>query len=670
MSRKLLFKAFVLMAALASAFGAEAYDFVEPGFYLNITGTNTVEITYNNSNPNYNSYTGYVSIPSSITHNGTTYTVTGIGNSAFRNCDGLTGVSIPNTVTQIGNFAFYECPSLTAISIPYGVTTLGWDAFGMTGLTAVYIPNSVTYMGSEMFYYCTSLRSVTLPETITNFNLMRSFQGCTSLNKIVIPNGVTTIQEYAFKGCTSLKEVTIPLTTTTIKQGAFDGCTALNSVSCFATTPPSLYNDNVFPSEAYSNATLNVPSSVQSDYQAADGWKLFSNINGVDYDFVLNNLKYTITSNTTVKCLGSTLSSPMGSWIIPGTALGYDVTAIGESAFRYCDGITSIEIGPKVQSIGGTAFNGCTGLTSVTIPNSVTYVGGMAFFNCSSLESLVIGENCRFNNPYSWAMNIFKGCSSLTSITCLSKEAWEFHEPMFDDATYANAVLWVPGGSEASYRTTNYWYKFSTIKGIYSLDDALNIEGGDLHFYSSGQYPWTVMVTDDYVPYAQSGNAGVASSTSTLTATVYAVDGDILEFDFKAWGEGTSTYWDRCSFSINGVDQIAYGAYKNENWETYSVYLPAGVCRLEWSYSKDSSVNPDGDYFAIKAVKLIKPAVIRGDVNGDNDIDINDVTALINYVLTGDSAGINLVGANADLQDDIDINDITALIGRVLTGAW
>ena len=669
MSKKLLFKAFAIVAALACALGANAYDFVEPGFYLNITGTNTVEITYNNSNPDYNSYTGYVSIPSSITHNGTTYTVTGIGNHAFRNCDGLTGVSIPNTVKTIGNFAFYDCPGLTVINIPYGVTKLGWDALGKTGLTAAYIPNSVTSIGSEIFYYCTSLRNVTLPESITYID-MRSFQGCTSLTKIVIPDGVTTIYSDAFKGCTSLQEVTIPRTTTTIKSGAFAGCTALNTVSCFATTPPSLANDNVFPSEAYSNATLQVPSAVQSAYQAADGWKLFSHINGVDYDFVQDNLKYVITSNTTVRCVGTTVDSPLGPWYIPETALGYNVTAIGNDAFSNCDGITSIDIGPKVQSIGTWAFYGCTGLTSVTIPNSVTYVGGMAFFNCSSLESIVIGENCRFNNSYSWALNIFKGCSSLTSITCLSEEPWEFHEPMFDDATYANAVVWVPGGSEAGYLATDYWYKFSTIKGTYTLDQALNVEGGDIHFTTSGLYPWTVMVTDDYVPYAQSGNAGVSSTTSTLTATLYAVAGDILEFDFKAWGEGSSTFWDKCSFSINGVEQISYGAYNNEDWETYSVYLPAGVCTLEWSYSKDNSVNPVGDYFAIRNVKQISPETIRGDVDNSGSVDISDATALINYLLSGNSSGINLVNADCDLSGGVDISDATTLINYLLNGSW
>ena len=498
---------------------------------------------------------------------------------------------------------------------------------------------------------------------------MRSFQGCTSLTRIVIPDGVTTIYSDAFKGCTNLQEVTMPRTTTTIKSGAFTGCTALNTVSCFATTPPGLYNDNVFPSEAYNNATLNVPSSVQSAYQAADGWKLFSHINGVNYDFVLDNLKYVITSSTTVKCVGTTVSYPTGGWMIPGTALGYDVTEIGNDAFSDCDGITSIEIGPKVRSINMDAFSGCTGLTSVTIPNSVTYVGGMAFYGCSSLNSIVIGENCRFNNSYSWALNIFKGCTSLSSITCLSEQAWEFHEPMFDDATYANAVVWVPGGSEAAYLATNYWNKFSQIRGTYTLDEALNVEGGDLHFTTGGDYPWTVMVSDDYVPYAQSGNAGKPSSTSTLTATVFAADGEILEFDFKAWGEGSYTYWDKCSFSINGVEQISYGAYQNAEWETYSVYLPAGVCTLEWSYTKDSSVNPEGDGFAIDNV-VIRSSALRGDVNGDGNVNITDAIKLINYLANGNAEGINLNAANCNGDSTVNITDAIMLINFLQNGTW
>ena len=62
--------------------------------------------------------------------------------------------------------------------------------------------------------------------------------------------------------------------------------------------------------------------------------------------------------------------------------------------------------------------------------------------------------------------------------------------------------------------------------------------------------------------------------------------------------------------------------------------------------------------------------ILRGDVNDDSEIDINDITALISYVLTGNTEGINLYNAECDPIQGIDINDITALIGYVLTGSW
>ena len=69
-------------------------------------------------------------------------------------------------------------------------------------------------------------------------------------------------------------------------------------------------------------------------------------------------------------------------------------------------------------------------------------------------------------------------------------------------------------------------------------------------------------------------------------------------------------------------------------------------------------------------VNIVAPSVIPGDVNDNGQVDINDVTALINYVLTGYSTGINLEAANTDQQGGVDINDVTALIARVLTGSW
>ena len=88
------------------------------------------------------------------------------------------------------------------------------------------------------------------------------------------------------------------------------------------------------------------------------------------------------------------------------------VTSIGNYAFNGCSGLTSVTIGSGVTSIGDGAFYDCSGLTSVTIPNSVTSIGNYAFYGCSGLTSVTIP-----NSVTSIGMSAFKGCKGLTSIT-------------------------------------------------------------------------------------------------------------------------------------------------------------------------------------------------------------------------------------------------------------
>ena len=68
--------------------------------------------------------------------------------------------------------------------------------------------------------------------------------------------------------------------------------------------------------------------------------------------------------------------------------------------------------------------------------------------------------------------------------------------------------------------------------------------------------------------------------------------------------------------------------------------------------------------------KWTEPVVVRGDVDQDGKINISDVTALIDYLLTGDATGISLENANCDQDQSIQISDVTALIDYLLTNHW
>ena len=144
-----------------------AYDFSctyqEKTLYYTITSSNTVEVTYPSDNyfQNNNYVSGDVVIPSSVTNNGTTYSVTSIGDRAFRNCSSLTSITIPNSVTSIGEGAFVICYSLTSVTIPNSVISIGDAAFSdCSDLTSVTIGNSVTSIGHYAFAWCISLTSI------------------------------------------------------------------------------------------------------------------------------------------------------------------------------------------------------------------------------------------------------------------------------------------------------------------------------------------------------------------------------------------------------------------------------------------------------------------------------------------------------------------------------
>ena len=161
--------------------------------------------------------------------------MTSIGNSAFSDCTSLPSIEIPESVTSIGNHAFYRCSGLTSIEIPNSVTSIGEGiCMYCSGLRSVSIGNSVTSIGTKVFYQCSSLRSVSLG------------------------NSVTSIGEDAFYYCNGMKSFT-----------------SLN------VTPPTC-DSNTFSYAPRTNCVLYVPMQSVETYSAANVWKGFGTILGIE----------------------------------------------------------------------------------------------------------------------------------------------------------------------------------------------------------------------------------------------------------------------------------------------------------------------------------------------------------------------------------------------------
>ena len=63
-------------------------------------------------------------------------------------------------------------------------------------------------------------------------------------------------------------------------------------------------------------------------------------------------------------------------------------------------------------------------------------------------------------------------------------------------------------------------------------------------------------------------------------------------------------------------------------------------------------------------------AGMRGDVDLDGDVNIADVTALIDYLLTQNAEGIDLNNANTNQDEAVNIADVTTLVDYLLTNNW
>lgn len=147
-----------------------------------------------------------------------------IGDYAFKNCEYLTNIEIPNSVTSIGKYALSGCDGLTNIVIPDNVTNIGEGVFSWCkNLKSVTIGKGITSIERSLFWNCINLTNITIPNNVTHIG-NAAFEACSSLTTIDIPNSVTSIDDYVFAFCGSLTSITIPEGVKKIGYGAFYAC--------------------------------------------------------------------------------------------------------------------------------------------------------------------------------------------------------------------------------------------------------------------------------------------------------------------------------------------------------------------------------------------------------------------------------------------------------------
>lgn len=266
----------LLTAPKAGAWNATAGDFNIEKPYS----------SYGSSEVTVKEYTGNdtnITLPSTVTYNGTEYQVTAVGSNVLKKLAGAGGidltVTIPEGYTTIKGEAFKNCYGLKTITIPGSVTAINYNAFdGCKDLAAVTFEdgeNSLTF-GNTVFNNCAALNSLALPARVSNIGA-GMVQGCTGLTSLssasdayfaqdgalykknddgngytlhsyapgasatsfTIPaevNGkpVTSIFRMAFQNNANLQSVTIPASVTDFQSYCLSGCTALKKITVAA----------------------------------------------------------------------------------------------------------------------------------------------------------------------------------------------------------------------------------------------------------------------------------------------------------------------------------------------------------------------------------------------------------------------------------------------------
>ncbi len=392
---------FCLMAGSAWA----QTSFVQGNLKYTITGSNTVSV----AKDGVHSLSGALTIPSSVTYNGTTYTVTAVSDYGFESLT-ITAVTIPGTVTNLGERAFGDCHKLAKITFeestqPLTLVVGYYGSFQYCDADKEVIVNrNLTPSENSCPFYANVTSAVVGGKATTVTNNL--FQGQGKMTSIRIGNSVTSIGNYAFYDCgdgSGEVEMTLTLSDnlTTIGENAFGSCEALKSL----TLPSSLKLIGGGAFSYASIASIVIPESVDSiGEQAFENCKKLTSIRIKDSEKPLRMREgyyrpFHYCDAPKAVYLGRNLiltedGTPFET-AVTSVEIGDKVTTINPALFRWCNNLSSVSIGSGVTTIGESAFYDSGNADEVdemivTIGKNVTNIGENAFYNCDKLKAITL----------------------------------------------------------------------------------------------------------------------------------------------------------------------------------------------------------------------------------------------------------------------------------------
>lgn len=684
---KFALRTLLLLLAIMSSTFTFAHDFEVNGIYYGYKYGSDIEVYVTSRDYDYNTYSGDVIIPETVSYGGKTYTVTEIGYMAFGGCNELLSITIPNTVNEIRSQAFSYC----------------------TGLRNIVIPNSVTLIEQAAFRDCTGLLEISFGTSLTTIE-PQAFQGCSSITEVRIPNSVTRIGGFAFEGCKGIKNLYISESVSQIEDAAFAGCGALQSIfvdsnnlfydsrnncnaiieiktnklitGCEKTSIPNTVDSigNMAFCECTTMTEVSIPNSVKSIGSAAFyGCEALTKVIISDLEAWLNISFFDDGSNPLYCAHHLFLNgSEITNLAIPNT-----ITSVKQCAFTGCSGLESITIPNSVKSIGFNAFAYCTGLSSIELPSSVKTIGDQAFFYCSNLSSISVPETLENIGSYAFNGTLWYN-SQLDGLVYLGKIAYKYKGSMpsgtsirLQDGTlgiagqaFSNCSglidIYIPEGLISIGNAA-----FNRCQSLTSIVLPASVSHiGDVAFAGSGITEIIIPDAVTEIPYAtfsdcqKLAHVVIGESVQLIGTSAFLYCNKLTDITLpKSVKKIDSQAFYGCSTlsSINIGDSISFiGTYAFYGCDALSIVNISNLaawCDIEFEYGENPLSYSHSLYLNNQEIKDL---IIPNSVTTIKDAAFKDCTSLTSLTIPnstisiGENAFYNCSGLNSiDLGDSI-----------------
>lgn len=582
-----------------------------------------------------------ITTKANIRHTGTT------GRAAFRGTKGGFEADIQCSGI-LPDSCFYESV-MSTVTIGDAVTSIEYNCFESSSFGQATIGSGVTSIKDRGFALAKRFTRMVLPDNVCTMGV-QAFKGCSTMKNITLSRGLSRINEGTFSGCTALASIFLPQQIDSISNNVFYNCQAMRTVVFeekegdyrlgYTTSPKGgLFTTAYSLDSVYVGGRLKYRTSEDACYSPFYHGATIRAVRFTDNEIRIYNREFAGCAKLENIYMGSGIESVGDSAFMECVALqhvklGTGVKSLGQHSFHGCQAVTDIDLS-NVVTIHDNSFQNCYSLPVIRLPQSTTRVGNLTFLNCKALKTLIIENRTdTLFLGYNYNNTSYKGITGAGT-------------PLFSSCPLDSVYI----GGPIKYSQTKkdgyspFFYNES-LRTVY-------VANNEKQVYENEFYDCLNLTT---IRLGEGVERIEKFGFQSCTGLLYFTFGSTLQ------NIGANAFSDCSNVAVitsHAVMPPVCGeqALGDINFWDCKLFVPAGSVEAyqtadQWSL------------FWAEPLDEPEPST-PGDINGDSDVDVADIVAIIDKVLEGSA------DAAYDVNNDgsVDVADIVAVIDYVLSYA-